>query len=176
MSTGGQILSVLEYMEKEKGISRSEMIETISEAIRLAALKSINAGYDVRIEINPKNGNLQAWAIFEVVDSLSDPKTQIHISKALLIDENAEVGSVIEKEINPALLGRIAAQTTRHAIMQKIRSFERDKLCDNFKGRIGDIVLGTVRNVDDGNVYIDIDGASAIMPFRECIRGEEFSI
>lgn len=176
MSTGGQILSVLEYMEKEKGISRSEMIETISEAIRLAALKSINAGYDVRIEINPKNGNLQAWAIFEVVDSLSDPKTQIHISKALLIDENAEVGSVIEKEINPALLGRIAAQTTRHAIMQKIRSFERDKLCDNFKGRIGDIVLGTVRNIDDGNVYIDIDGASAIMPFRECIRGEEFSI
>ena len=84
MSTGGQILSVLEYMEKEKGISRSEMIETISEAIRLAALKSINAGYDVRIEINPKNGNLQAWAIFEVVDSLSDPKTQIHISSVPL--------------------------------------------------------------------------------------------
>lgn len=176
MSIGSQILSVLEYMEKEKGISRSDMIETISEAIRIAALKSINAGYDVRIEINPKNGNLQAWAIFEVVDSVSDPKTQIHVSKALLLDENTEIGSVIEKEIDPALLGRIAAQTTRQAIIQKIRSFEKEKLYDDFKNRVGDIVTGTVRNVDSGNIYMDVNGADAVMPFKECVRGEEFTI
>lgn len=176
MSTGSQILSVLEYMEKEKGISRSDMIETISEAIRTAAMKSINAGHDVRIDINPRTGNLQAWAIFEVVDSVSDPKTQIHISKALLLDEYAEIGSVIEKEIDPALLGRIAAQTTRQAIMQRIRAFEREKLYDDFKSRVGDIVSGTVRNTESGNVYIDVNGAEGIMPLRECIRGEEFSI
>jgi N utilization substance protein A len=163
-------------MEKEKGISRSDMIETISEAIRVAALKSINAGHDVRIEINPKTGNLQAWAIFEVVDSVSDPKTQMHISKALLIDENTEVGAVIEKEIDPAFLGRIAAQTTRQAIMQRIRFFEKEKLYDDFKSRVGDIVSGTIRNADNGNLYIDVNGAEAIMPARECIRGEEFSI
>lgn len=176
MSTGSQILSVLEYMEKEKGISRSDMIETISEAIRTAAMKSINAGHDVRIDINPRTGNLQAWAIFEVVDSVSDPKTQIHINKALLLDDSAEIGSVIEKEIDPALLGRIAAQTTRQAIMQRIRAFEREKLYDDFKNRVGDIVSGTVRNTESGNVYIDVNGAEAVMPLRECIRGEEFSI
>ncbi|MDR2432394.1 MAG: transcription termination/antitermination protein NusA, partial [Puniceicoccales bacterium] len=121
MSTNSQILSVLEYMEKEKGISRADMIETIGEAIRTAALKSINAGHDVRTEINPKTGKLQAWAIFEIVDSVSDPKTQIHLSKALLLDENAEVGSVVEKEIDPAFLGRIAAQTTKQAILQRVR-------------------------------------------------------
>jgi N utilization substance protein A len=163
-------------MEKEKGISRSDMIETISEAIRLAALKSVNAGHDVRIEINPKTGNLQAWAIFEVVDSVSDPKTQIHLSKALLVDDTAEVGAVIEKEIDPALLGRIAAQTTRQAIMQCIRSFEKKRLYDDFKGRVGDIVTGIVRNSDSGNFYVDVHGAEAIMPARECIRGEEFSV
>ncbi|MDR3144505.1 MAG: transcription termination factor NusA [Puniceicoccales bacterium] len=176
MGANSQILSVLEYMEREKGIARSDMIETISEAIRVAALKSVNAGHDVRIEINPKNGNLQAWAVFEVVDSVSDPKTQIHLSKALLVDENARIGSVIEKEIDPALLGRIAAQTTRQAIMQRIRFFEREKLYDDFKGRVGDIVSGTIRNIDGGNLYIDVNGAEAIMPARERIRGEEFTI
>jgi N utilization substance protein A len=176
MSTNGQILSVLEYMEKEKGISRADMIETIGEAVRTAALKSINAGHDVRIEINPKTGKLQAWAIFEVVDSVSDPKTQIHLSKASLLDENAEVGSVIEKEIDPAFLGRIAAQTTKQAILQRVRFFEKEKLYHDFKNRVGDIVSGTIKNIDGGNLYIDVNGAEAIMPARERARGEEFSI
>jgi N utilization substance protein A len=163
-------------MEKEKGISRADMIATISEAIRASALKSITAGHDVRIEINPKTGNLQAWAIFEVVDSISDPKTQIHLSKALLLDENAEIGSIIEKEIDPALLGRIAAQTTKQAILQRVRFFEKEKLYNDFKNRVGDIVSGTVKNIDGGNLYIDVNEAEAIMPVRERVRGEEFSI
>lgn len=175
MSASSQILSVLEYMEKEKGISRKDMIETIREAIRTAALKSITAGHDVRVEINPKTGQLRAWAIFEIVDSVSDPSTQIHISKALLTDPNAEVGSVVEVEIDPALLGRIAAQTTRQAIMQKIKFFEREKLYDDFKNRVGDIVSGTVHRVDNGNVYIEVGNAEAIMPARECVRGEEYA-
>jgi N utilization substance protein A len=163
-------------MEKEKGISRSDMIETIGEAIRVAALKSINAGHDVRIEINPKTGNLRAWAIFEVVDSVSNPKTQIHLSKARTIDEATEIGSVIEKEIDPAFLGRIAAQTTRQAIMQRIKFFEREKLHEEFKNRVGDIVSGTIRNIDNGNLYIDVNGAEAVMPYRERVSGEDFSI
>ncbi len=175
MSTSNQILSVLEYMEKEKGISRQDMIATISEAIRIAALKSITAGHDVRVEINPKTGQLRAWAIFEVVDSVSEPANQIHISKALLSDPQAEVGSVIETEIDPSLLGRIAAQTTRQAIMQKIKVFEREKLYDDFKNRVGDIVSGTVHRVDNGNVYIEIGNVEALMPARECVRGEEYA-
>lgn len=175
MSTSDQILSVLEYMEKEKGISRQDMIETISEAIRTAALKSITAGHDVRVEISPKTGQLRAWAIFEIVDSVSDPSTQIHISKALLTDPTAEIGSVIETAIDPALLGRIAAQTTKQAIMQKIKFFEREKLYDDFKGRVGDIVSGTVHRVDNGNIYIELGNVEAIMPARECVRGEEYA-
>lgn len=174
MSTSNQILSVLEYMEKEKGISRADMIETISEAIRTAALKSITAGQDVRVEINPKTGQLQAWAVFEVVDSVSDPRNQIHISKALLSDPLAEVGSVIETDMDPAFLGRIVAQTTRQAIMQKIKVFEREKLYDDFKNRIGSIVSGTVHRVDNGNVYVALGNVEALMPARECIRGEEY--
>lgn len=176
MKTNSQILSVLEYMEKEKGISRSAMIETISEAIRAAALKSINSGHDLRVEINPRTGELKAWAIFEVVDFVSDPSKQVHISKALATDDTAEIGTVIEKEIDPALLGRIAAQTARQAITQKVRSFEREKVYEDFKNRIGDLVTGTVRRVDHGNVFVDIGNVEAVMPARETIFGEEHNV
>jgi N utilization substance protein A len=176
MSTSSQILSVLEYMEKEKGIARADMIETISEAIRAAALRSITAGQDIRVDINPRTGQLQAWAIFEVVDSVCDPRNQMHVSRALLIDEKAEVGAVIETAIDPAFLGRIVAQTTRQAIMQRIKFFEKEKLYEDFKNRVGDIISGTVRRVDKGNVYIEIGSTEALLPARECIRGEEYSI
>lgn len=168
-------MSVLEYMEKEKGISRADMIETISEAIRTAALKSITAGQDIRVEINPRTGQLQAWEVFEIVDSVSDPRNQMHISKALLIDDKAEVGSVVETEIDPTLLGRIVAQIARQAIMQRIKLFEKEKIYDDFKNRVGDIVSCVVHHVDNGNVYVEIGNTEALLPARECIHGEEYA-
>jgi N utilization substance protein A len=174
MKTGSEILAVLEYMEKEKGIPRGDMIQTIAEAIRSAALKSINAGYDIRVEINPKTGSLKAWAILEVVDSVSDPQAQIHISKAKELNPNIDVSQVIEKEIDPAFLGRIAAQGARQAITQGIRHFEREKLYEDFKNSIGDIVSGIVRHQDSGNIYVELGKAEAILPYRERIPGEEY--
>ena len=115
-----EILSVLEYMEKEKGIPREDMISAISNAIRSAAAKGLNAGQELRIEINPKNGQLKAWSILEVVDSVSDPNTQIHLEKARQLNPEAEIGLYIEKEVDPERLGRIAAQTARQTIMQRL--------------------------------------------------------
>ncbi|MDR0590345.1 MAG: transcription termination factor NusA [Puniceicoccales bacterium] len=175
MKTGSEILAVLEYMEKEKGIPRGNMIQTIADAIRSAALKSINAGYDVRVEINPKTGHLQAWSILEVVDSVSDPQAQIHISKAKDADPKVNIGDVVEREIDPALLGRIAAQGARQAIVQGIRHFEREKLYDDFKNSIGDIVSGIVRRQEAGNIYVEVGKAEAILPYRERIPGEEYA-
>ena len=118
-----EILSVLEYMEKEKGISRPDMIEAISGAIAGAAQRGIGAGREVRVEINPKTGSLKAWTVLNVVDSVGDDAFEIHVEKARAIRPDAQVGETIEKEIDPAFLGRIAAQTARQAIMQRIRQF-----------------------------------------------------
>jgi N utilization substance protein A len=161
-------------MEKEIGIPRGDMIQTIAEAIRSAALKSVNAGYDIRVEINPKTGSLKAWAILEVVDSVSDPQAQIHVSKAKEINPDIDVSQVIEKEIDPAFLGRIAAQGARQAITQGIRHFEREKLYEDFKSSIGDIVSGVVRHQDSGNIYVELGKAEAILPYRERIPLEEY--
>jgi N utilization substance protein A len=170
-----EILSVLEYMEKEKGIPREDMISAISNAIRSAAAKGVNAGQELRIEINPKNGALKAWSILEVVDSVGDPRTQIHIEKARQLNPEAEVGLFIEKEVDPERLGRIAAQTARQTIMQRLRQFEKERIYDDYKDNVGDIVTGIVRRRERGDLVVDLGKAEAILPPRERVPGEDYS-
>lgn len=169
-----EILSVLEYMEKEKGISRSDMITTIAGALKTAAQKGVNSGQELKIEINPKNGALKAWALLKVVDSVSNPKTEIHIEKAQAIKADAVMGEVLEREIDPSSLGRIAAQTARQAVMQRIRQFEKDRIYDDFKDMVGNIVTGTVRRRERGDIYIDLGKAEALLPGKEQVPGEEY--
>src|ERR1700684_3140889 len=96
-----EILSVLEYMEKEKGIPRTDMIATITNALKTAAQKGVNSGQELKIEINPR--------------------MKIHIEKAQPLKPSVQLGELIEKEIDPSSLGRIAAQTARQAVMQRLR-------------------------------------------------------
>lgn len=170
-----EILSVLEYMEKEKGIPREEMISAISNAIRTAAAKGVNAGQELRVEINPRNGALKAWSILEVVDSISDPHTQIHVEKARQLNPDVGVGMFIEKELDPERLGRIAAQTARQTIMQRLRQFEKERIYDDYKDNIGDIVTGIVRRRERGDLIVDLGKAEATLPSRERVPGEDYA-
>jgi N utilization substance protein A len=169
-----EILSVLEYMEKEKGIGRADMITAIVNAIKTAAQKGVNSGQELKIEINPKNGQLKAWSVLKVVDSVSNPKTELHIEKAQAIKPGAQLGEMIEKEIDPSYLGRIAAQTARQAIMQKLRQFEKDRIYDDFKDMVGNIVTGTVRRKERNDIFIDLGKAEAVLLGKEQVPGEEY--
>ena len=170
-----EILSVLEYMEKEKGISRPDMIEAISSAIASAAQKGVGVGQDIRVEINPKTGSLKAWTVLQVVDSVGDDDLEIHVEKARQVTVDVQVGETIEKEIDPAYLGRIAAQTARQAIMQRIRQFEKDRIYDDYKDTVGDIVTGIVRRRERGDLVVDLGKAEAILPPRERVSGEDYA-
>jgi N utilization substance protein A len=170
-----EILSVLEYMEKEKGISRPDMIEAISSAIASAAQKGVGVGQDIRVEINPKTGSLKAWTVLQVVDSVGDDDLEIHVEKARRVNADVQVGETIEKEIDPAYLGRIAAQTARQAIMQRIRQFEKDRIYDDYKDTVGDIVTGIVRRRERGDLVVDLGKAEAILPPRERVSGEDYA-
>ena len=169
-----EILSVLEYMEKEKGIPRADMISTITNALKTAAQKGINSGQELKIDINPKNGQLHAWAVMKVVDSISNPKTEIHVEKAQAVKPGAKIGEMIDKEIDPSTLGRIAAQTARQAVMQRLRQFEKDRIYDDFKDQVGNIVTGTVRRRERNDLFVDLGKAEAIMPAKEHVPGEEY--
>jgi N utilization substance protein A len=169
-----EILSVLEYMEKEKGIPRADMIATIANALKTAAQKGVNSGQELKIDINPKNGQLHAWSLLKVVDSVSNPRAEIHIEKAQAVKPGVLLGEFVEKEIDPSTLGRIAAQTARQAVMQRLRQFEKDRIYDDFKDQVGNIVTGTVRRRERNDLYVDLGKAEAIMPGKEQVPGEEY--
>lgn len=170
-----EILSVLEYMEKEKGIDRNDMISAITAAIKNAAQKGVHAGQELRVEINPRTGALSAWTQLTVVDSVSNTETEIHLSKARELNPDAQVEDVIEKTLEPAYLGRIAAQTARQAIVQRIRQFEKEKIFDDYKDQVGKIVSGVVRRKDRDNLIIDLGKTEALLPYRERIPGEDYA-
>ena len=162
-----EILSVLEYMEKEKGIPRADMIATITNALKTAALKGVNSGQELKIEINPKNGQLHAWALMKVVDSVSNPKTEVHVEKAQAFKPGVSIGETLEREIDPSTLGRIAAQTARQAVMQRLRQFEKDRIYDDFKDQVGNIVTGKVV-AEQGSVNV----AGAVKDGRARFQGK----
>ncbi|MBC2593607.1 transcription termination/antitermination protein NusA [Ruficoccus amylovorans] len=170
-----EILSVLEYMEKEKGISREDMIATIAAAIKSAAQKGVNAGAELDVQIDPRTGALKAWTLLRVVDSFSDPASEIPLDKAHVYDKNARVGDIVRKDIDPAFLGRIAAQTARQAIMQRVRQFEKERIYDDYKDSVGDIVTGVVRRRERGDLIVDLGKAEAILPPRERVPGEDYA-
>jgi len=169
-----ELLSVLEYMEKEKGISRQNMIDSIATAVSSAAKKSLNSGQDVRVEIDPKTGALNAWAQLKVVDSVSDSINEIHIAKAKQIDPNIALGDIFEQEIEPSFFGRIAAQTARQMIMQQIRRFEKEHIYEQFQDRVGSIISGIVRHQERGDLTVDFGKAEGTLYRKDAIWSDDY--
>ena len=175
MSNSSEILAILEYMEKEKQISRADMIESIASAIRNAAAKGAQSGYNLKIDINPKTGALKSWALLTVTDSVADPATEIHLDKAKLYLDNPQIGDVVEREIDLSNLGRIAAKNVYQSIIQKVRQFEKDRIFDEYKDDVGNIVTGIVRRREKGTTIVDLGKAEAILPRRESVPGEDYA-
>jgi N utilization substance protein A len=151
------------------------MISAIINAIKGAALRGSDSDQDLKIEIDPKTGEMQAWANLQVVETVSDPKMEILLDKARQEKEDAQVGDCIEREIDPAYLGRIAAQTARQTIMQRIRQFEKERIYDDYKDMIGDIVSGVARRRERGDLIVDLGKAEAILPPKERVPGEDYA-
>ncbi len=169
-----ELLSVLEYMEKEKGIRREDMIESISAAVCNAAHKGLNAGQNVKVQIDPKTGTLKAWLLLKVVDSVSDPAQEIHLEKAKKYNPIVTLGDTIEQDIDPSFLGRIAAQTARQLIMQKIRRFEKEHIYEQFQDRIGSIISGVVRRQEKGDLTIDFGKAEGVLRRKDAIWSDDY--
>jgi N utilization substance protein A len=175
-----EITAVLDYMEKEKGISRAIMTQVITSSIEHAAEKSITAGQKVEVTIEPKTNKLTAHVLLRVVDSVSDPVREVHISDAPKFvkpeDPAPKLGDVVRKSLNPAELGRIVAQATKQAIMQSVRQFEKEHILDEFKGRIGTIVNGVVRRRERGEIIVELGKAEASLPSFERTLRDDFNV
>lgn len=171
-----EMLAMLDYLERERGIGREALVEAISGAILTSARKSFATARDLRIEISPKTGVIQAFARPIVVEKVDNQHDQISLSKARQINPEVKVGEEIEIEVTPRDFGRIAAQTARQAIMQRIRQIEKDMIYEEFKDRAGEIVNGTVRRFERSDVIIDLGKFEGIMYSKERVPTEDYTI
>lgn len=171
-----EFIAMLDYLEREKGIKREILIEAISTALIAAAKKSFSISRDVRIDINPKSGQIRAFAKPLVVETVTNPQEEISLVRAKLVQKDALIGDEIEVEVTPSDFGRIAAQTARQAITQRIRQIEKNMIYEEFKDRAGEIVNGTVRRFDRSDMVVDLGKFEAIMPSRERVNTEEYNV
>src|ERR1700676_5290698 len=116
-----EFIAMLDYLERERGIKREILLEAVSNALLSASKKSVSASRDLRIDINPKTGEIRALAKLLVVEDVTNPQDEISLSKARKINPDAAVGGEVEVEVTPKNFGRIAAQTAKQAMMQRDR-------------------------------------------------------
>jgi len=168
-------LAILDYMEKEKGINRQSMISAIETALLTASRKSFGPAKDLRVELNPKNGQIRAFATLKAVEKVVVAYEEIALIKARAKKPETKLGDLVEVEVTPSDFGRIAAQVFKQTMNQNIRTIERTMIFDEFKDRAGDIVSGTVRRFERSDVIIDLGKFEAIMPGKERVPTEEYT-
>jgi N utilization substance protein A len=152
------------------------LVEAVQNALVSAAKKTVEAGRDLRCEIDPKTGEIRAVAKLIVAEKVQNKHDEISVAAARKIHPAAQVGEEVEVEVTPKNFGRIAAQTAKQAMMQRIRQAEKELIYDEFKDRAGEIVSGTVRRFERSDVIIDLGKFEATMPSRERVQTEDYNI
>jgi len=174
--SSNELLAVIESMEKERGIDRESLIQMVEAALISASKKSVGPVKDLRIEIDRKTMSIHAYHTVNVVEKVGCRYTQIALADALKRNPGAQIGDVIETDIGAKDFGRIAAQTAKQAIIQKIRQAERDIVVKEYKDRLGDIVSGTIVRIERGDIIIDLGRVEAAMTSRERVHSEEYQV
>ena len=169
-------LAVLEFWEKEKGISRDILVSAVEEALVSAAKKAVGPARDLRCVIDPKSGDIKAFAKLQVSEKVLSKHDQISVFDARRIKADAQLGDEVEVEVTPAGFGRIASQYAKQSLMQQIRRAEKQLIFTEFKDRVGDIVSGVVRRFERSDVMVDLGKYEALLPNRERVPTEEYQI
>ncbi|MGZ5854605.1 MAG: transcription termination factor NusA, partial [Xanthobacteraceae bacterium] len=167
-----ELLQIADAVAREKSIDRGIVISAMEDAIAKAAKSRYGAETEVRAEINPKSGELRLSRHMLVVEQVENPSTQITLEDARKHNPAAQVGDTIADTLPPLEYGRIAAQSAKQVIVQKVRDAERDRQYQEFKDRIGEIVNGIVKRVEYGNVVVDLGRGEAIIRRDEMLPRE----
>lgn len=172
-----ELIMALNELEKEKGIKKDYILESIETALVTAYKRNFDVNTDnVRITMNPETGETHVYEQLTVVAEAEDEKTQISVEEAKKIDVKFGEGDVIEKELMPKNFGRIAAQTAKQVIVQRIREASRDVIFNEFSEKKGEIVSGIVQKVDKNIVVLDLGKIEGIMPVKEQIPTENYYV
>ncbi len=169
-----ELLQVADALAREKAIDREIVLSAMEEAIQKAAKSRYGAEHDIRAQIDRKTGETRLFRVLEVVEDVEDPARQITLAEARAKKTDAKIGDFVAESLPPVEFGRIAAQTARQIILQKVRDAERERQYNEYKDRVGEIVTGVVKRVEYGNVILDLGRAEAIMRRDQQIPREHF--
>ncbi|WP_051241800.1 transcription termination factor NusA [Stappia stellulata] len=169
-----ELLQIADAVAREKSIDRGIVIAAMEDAIQKAARSRYGSETEVRAEINGRTGEIKLQRLLLVVEELDNPATEIALEDALRRNPAAQVGDYIAEPLPPLDFGRIAAQSAKQVIVQKVREAERDHQYDEFKDRIGEVINGVVKRVEYGNVVVDLGRGEAVVRRDELIPRELF--
>lgn len=167
-------MEALEQLEKEKGISKDVLLEAIEAALISGYKRNFNSAQNVRVDINRQTGSVKVFARKQVVEEVNDQRLEISLDAAEQINPAYQVGDIVEIEVTPRDFGRIAAQTAKQVVTQRIREAERGLIYEQFVDREEDIVTGVVQRQDTRNYYVDLGRVEAVLPFAETMPTEKF--
>jgi N utilization substance protein A len=171
----GELIRALEQLEEERGISKAVLLEAVESALVSAYKKNFGGtGQNVRVEVDPKTGEIRVFSVKTVVERVQDPATELSLEEMRKEDPTAEVGDVVEEEITPRDFGRIAAQAAKQVVVQRIREAEREMIKREFEEREKQVVTGIVQRVEKGTVYVDLGRIEGVLSKTEQIPRESY--
>lgn len=168
------LLDALTALEKQKGISREVLLEAIEAALVTAYKRNFNQAQNVRVDLNSDSGSMKVYARKDVVEEVEDERLQISLEDAQVINPAYELEDVVEEEVTPKDFGRIAAQTAKQVVTQRVREAERGMIYDEYVDREDDIVNGIVERLDARNLYVSLGKVEAVLPLGEQIQTETY--
>ncbi len=172
------LIAIFEYLEKEKGIKREQVVLAIEEALKVAAKKNVKGlGENVSVEINSKTGEIEVFARKKIVEKVEIPTEEISLADARALESECQIGQSLEITVPPQDFGRIAAQAARQILTQRLRGAERDVIYEEYRHRAGEIISGTVKRFIRGRtIVVDLGKVEAILPERNYPRLEQYQV
>jgi transcription termination/antitermination protein NusA len=169
-----ELKRLIDQVSREKGIDRQTLIHTLEEAIKSAIKKKYGTRQDLDVTYNEEYGELEAFQFKEVVETVTDPDKQVSLAEAIKLDPESEIGDELGIRMDTETLGRIAAQSAKQVIIQKMKDAEREVVYEEFKSRKGEITHGVVQRVDKNGIVVNMGQAEAVLPPKEQIPREVF--
>ncbi|MCK6530526.1 transcription termination factor NusA [Myxococcota bacterium] len=169
-----ELIRIIEQVAKEKGLSRESLVEVLENAMEAAARKKYGMTKDIEAQFNEDSKEIELFEFKTVVDEVEDPDIEITLPDARHQDPDAMLGDSLGFKMDVAEFGRIAAQTAKQVIIQKVRDAERETIYNEYKDRQGELITGTVRRFEKGAIIVDLGKTEAILPSREQVHTESY--
>ena len=171
-----EFIAAIEQIEKSKGISKDIIFEAIESALISAYKKNYGSNQNVRVDIDGETGDIRVYTVMDIVEEIEDESTQITLEEALEIDPNFELGDEVFYQVTTEEFGRIAAQTAKQVVVQRIREAERGIIFDDYVEKQGEVVTGTIQRKSGDTIFVNMGRTEGILSAKEQVPGERFEV